>query len=206
MDGRTGAVVVADRDGKSRALVTGSLRQAGYETVEVASGWEVLEAVRRDGVSLVVLEVELPDMTGYQVCRDLRNEKGDEVPIFFLSGTHTEPADRVAGLLLGADDFIVKPFDPGELVARVQRFVARRSAATRRAAGRPAGQPHLTDREAEVLQLLADGMKPKEVATTLSISPKTVATHIQNLLGKLSVHSRAELVARAYQLRLVGEG
>src|SRR5262249_37666129 len=144
MDGRTGRVLVADRDGTSRALVTGSLRQAGYETVEVASGAEVLEVVRGDGVSLVVLEVELPDMTGYQVCRDLRTEKGDEVPIFFLSGTHTDPADRVAGLLLGADDFIVKPFDPGELVARVQRFVARRSTTTMLATDRPAGQPRLT--------------------------------------------------------------
>ena len=152
-----------------------------------------------------MLEVELPDMTGYEVCRDLRTEKGDEVPIFFLSGTHTDPADRVAGLLLGADDFIVKPFDPGELVARVERFVARRSTLPRRVADRPAGQPHLTERETEVLQLLADGMKQKEVASALSISPKTVATHIQNLLGKLAVHSRAELVARAYQLRLVGE-
>lgn len=62
----------------------------------------------------------------------------------------------------------------------------------------------LTEREREVLDLLAGGARQKEVALRLSISPKTVATHIQNLLGKLGVHSRAELVARAYMLGLVG--
>lgn len=87
----------------------------------------------------------------------------------------------------------------------MQRFVTRRSETPRRrATDRAADAPTLTAREREVLELLANGHKQKEIATELSISPKTVGTHIQNLFAKIGVHSRAELVARAYQLDLVG--
>src|SRR5436190_8468262 len=196
---RSGAVVIADDDGRSSAGLAAALQRAGYATVEIRTGAEALEAARADDVGLLLLEVTLPDMTGYEVCRQLRDE-GDELPIFFLSGTHTDSVDRVAGLLLGADDFIVKPFDPGELVARVRRHVSRRAAPLRADAS---SAPSLTRREDEILGLLTQGGSQKEIAHQLSISPKTVATHIQNLLGKLDVHSRAELVARAYLLGLV---
>jgi DNA-binding NarL/FixJ family response regulator len=197
-----GAVVLADADRRSRESIAASLRRAGYETVEVESGVEALRAAREDDVRLLLLEVDLPDMTGYEVCHELRNGARHELAIFFVSGIRTEPLDRVAGLLLGADDFIVKPFDPNELIARARRFISRRPAVGDHS--RNGSGPRLTDREHEVLGLLAEGARQKEVAQRLSISPKTVATHIQNLLGKLGVHSRAELVARAYRLGLVG--
>ena len=200
---RTAAVVIADDDEDSSARVAAALRRAGYPTVSVATGSDALEAARADDVGLLVLEVALPDMTGYEVCRMLRDE-GDELPIFFVSGTHTDSVDRVAGLLLGADDFIVKPVDCNELVARVHRHVSRRLPAARRL--QTDGRPALTRREDEILGLLTRGNTHKEIAHELSISPKTVATHIQNLLGKLEVHSRAELVARAYLLGLVDPG
>jgi DNA-binding NarL/FixJ family response regulator len=206
MDRKVGTIVIADGDDSGRALAAAALSRAGYETVEVSTGSAVLDAVRANGVALVVLEVGLPDMTGYEVCRELRSERGDELPIFFLSGLRTEPLDRVAGLLLGADDFIVKPFDPDELVARVRRFVNRRPALTRDFAVGDQGSPQLTRREIEVLNLLVEGQRQKEIAAQLVISQKTVATHIQNLLGKFGVHSRAELIARAYLLGFAGNG
>jgi DNA-binding NarL/FixJ family response regulator len=197
---RAGSVVIADDDGQSAATVAAALQRAGYSTIEVSTGGEALEAARSEGTGLLLLEVNLPDMTGYEVCRMLRDE-GDELPIFFLSGTRTDSVDRVAGLLLGADDFIVKPFDPNELVARVHRHVRRGASAPRSRQSRHA--PTLTRREDQILALLTRGRSSKEIARELSISPKTVATHVQNLLGKLDVHSRAELVARAYLLGLV---
>jgi CheY-like chemotaxis protein len=75
-----GELVVADGDERSRTVVAGSLRRAGYETIEVGNGLEALEAARADGVGLVMLEVDLPDMSGYEVCRDLRSESGEELP------------------------------------------------------------------------------------------------------------------------------
>jgi DNA-binding response OmpR family regulator len=194
----SGLIVIADGDGRGRDLAATALRNAGYETVDVATGADALEAVRANGVALVVLEVGLPDMTGYEVCLEIRREHGDDLPIFFLSGLRTEPLDRVAGLLLGADDFIVKPFNPGELVARVRRFV-NRNASRQDLVGGVAG-PHLTRRETEVLDLLVEGGRQKEIAAQLAISQKTVATHVQHLLGKFGVHSRAELIACAYRL------
>jgi DNA-binding NarL/FixJ family response regulator len=203
VDRKVGAIVIADGDEGGRALAAAALNRAGYETLEVSTGTAALEAVRTNGVALVVLEVGLPDMTGYEVCRELRSERGDELPIFFLSGLRTEPLDRVAGLLLGADDFIVKPFDSDELVARVRRFVNRKALLRDVTLGEP-GSPQLTRREVEVLNLLVEGRRQKEIAVQLVISQKTVATHIQNLLGKFGVHSRAELIARAYMLGHAG--
>ncbi len=185
MMGRPETVVVADGDKRSRVLVAQPLLRAGYETIEVESGAEALDIARTTGVALVVLEVALPDMTGYEVCRD--------------------PLGRVAALLLGADDFIVKPFEPAEFLARVQRLVSRRpQSPMRQPVNAPASAAGLTERESEILGLLAEGLRPKEIALKLSISPKTVGTHIQNLFGKVGVNSRAQLVAHAYRRELVG--
>jgi DNA-binding NarL/FixJ family response regulator len=193
-------VVIADQDEQARAQVVPPLQRAGYETVEVSTGIDALDAARADNVGLLMLEVELPDMTGYEICHLLR-ETGDEVPIFLQSATRTDRVDRVAGLLLGADAFVVKPYDANEVVARLHRPVSRRAARGRIA---PVDAvPHLTRRENEVLRLLARGRAQKEIAQELSISSKTVGTHIQNLLGKTGVHSRAEVVARAYVLGIV---
>jgi len=201
---RVGSVVVADGDEEERHAIATALRRAGYDAIEVATGAEALAAANRSDVALLMLEVSLPDTTGYQVCHALRENGGSELPIFFLSGTRTEPMDRVAGLLLGADDFIVKPFDADELVTRAGRFVAR--GGTRRPRDGGTDSPHLTRRETQILAMLAAGHRQKEIARELSISPKTVATHVQNLLGKFGVNSRAVLVARAYLLGLVEGG
>jgi DNA-binding NarL/FixJ family response regulator len=201
MVSRAGWVVIADQDEVSRSDLVAALQLAGYETVEVADGIGALDAARAEHVGMLMLEVELPDMTGYEICHLLR-ENGDEVPIFLLSATRTERADRVAGLLLGADDFVIKPFDAGEVVARIHRHVSRR-ARSRPAATGNGTLAKFTSREQDVLRLLAKGLSQKEIARELSISSKTVGTHIQNLLGKTGVHSRAEVVARAYLMGLV---
>jgi DNA-binding NarL/FixJ family response regulator len=200
---RTGAIVIADGDATAREFVSDLLQRAGFETTEVDTGYEAIDAVRSDSVSLVLLEIELSDMTGYEVCRELRTEHGDDLPIFFVSGTRTDPVDRVGGLLLGADDFISKPFDPSEFLARVRRFATRYTNGAATTAKQAHEEPRLTNREREVLELLAGGQRQKQIALELSISPKTVDTHVQNLLRKFGVHSRAELVARAYALRVV---
>jgi DNA-binding NarL/FixJ family response regulator len=190
--------VIAESDRRSSARVAAALQRTGYSTVEVKTGAEALELTRDEDIELLLLEVTLPDMTGFEVCRTLRDE-GDDVPIVLVSGTHTDSVDRVAGLLLGADDYLVKPFDPNELVARVHRHVARRHTPPQ---SRKRHAPKLTQREEEILGLLTRGHSQKEIALELMISPKTVGTHIQNLFGKFDVHSRAELVARAYILGL----
>jgi DNA-binding NarL/FixJ family response regulator len=206
MTRKRGTVVVADGDAEARGAAVETLMRGGYDVVGVTGGAEALAAAQNSDVRLVILEVALPDMTGYEVCQELRRLHGDDL-VIFLSGTHTDPIDRAAGLLFGADDFIVKPFDPSEFMARVRLFVARSFSASTPTVHRPVeASPRLTEREREILALLAQGEGQKKVALDLSISTKTVSTHIQHLHTKLGVHSRAELVAYAYRAGLVVAG
>src|SRR6266511_2711756 len=141
----------------------------------------------------------LPDNNGFEICRTLRDEFGDDLPIIFVSGERVAPADRAVGLLVGGDDYLVKPVDPDEFLARVRRAVAR----SRREPAVPSTTTSrsldLTKRELEVLELLAQGQTQAQIASALVISPKTVASHVQRILAKLGVHSRAQAVALAYQ-------
>jgi DNA-binding NarL/FixJ family response regulator len=135
-------------------------------------------------------------VSGYEVCRELQDEFGEALPIVFVSGTRTEPGDRVAGLLVGGADYLVKPFDPNELLARVRRLLP-----APLTDGRTAHK--LTPREVHVLSLLVDGLRQSEIAEKLFISPKTVGKHIEHILTKLGVHSRAQAVAVAVREELI---
>jgi DNA-binding NarL/FixJ family response regulator len=192
-----GTILVVDDDDGFRLFVAELLESVGYRTEQLTGGAEVLPAAVADRPAAVVLDVHLPDLSGYEVCRELRDRFGDAVPIIFVSGERTEALDRAAGLLLGADDYMIKPVDPGELIARVRRLVN---------GGRSPGQlggasneklTSLTQREQEVLGLLGDGYRQDEIALKLVISPNTVGTHIQRILTKLDVRSRTEAVALA---------
>jgi DNA-binding NarL/FixJ family response regulator len=193
-----GNALVADEDGQFRKFVSRRLSRAGYTVDTAATGEEALAAVARRRPDVVVLEVELPETSGYQVCHELKEAYGDDITIIFVSAERTKALDRVGGLLIGADDYLVKPLDADELIARVRRFPARRPSAPRRGAGQN-GYYGLTRREREVLALLAQGSSQDQIARALVLSPKTVATHIQHILAKLGVHSRVEAVALAHQ-------
>jgi DNA-binding NarL/FixJ family response regulator len=193
--GSIGSVLVADPDDAARADVARVFEAAGYDVTGVATGEDALCAARDDTPCAVVLEVSLGAFSGYEVCRELRRSFGPELPIVFLSGVRTESYDRVAGLLVGADDYLVKPAGD-ELLIRVRRLLPRSSPAA-------AGAAKLTKREEEVLGLLAGGLAQDSIADRLSISSKTVGTHIERILSKLGVHSRAQAVALAYRDELV---
>jgi DNA-binding NarL/FixJ family response regulator len=197
-----GSILVVDDDPQIRALVAAALGRAGHKIREAGTGEEALASARDERPLLVVLDVHLPGMTGYQVLRRLRAEFSDELPIIFISGERVEAYDRVGGLVLGADDYIVKPFDEDELVARVERFLER-TRATVPPLGEGADGYGLTRREREILALLARGHSATEIGQELFISRKTVSVHIQNILSKLDVHTQAQAVALAFRNKLV---
>lgn len=190
-------ILVADGDAASRAQIRRLLARIGYETTSTATGRQALEVAQRERPALVLLEVNLGEVSGYEVCRELRDSFGDDISIIFLSGDRTEPHDRVAGLLIGADDYIVKPFDEDEFLARI-RSSLRRSVSLNADEDAESAWTSLTTREREVLRLLARGLNQQDIAGKLFISPKTVGTHIQRVLAKLGVHSRAQAVALAH--------
>jgi DNA-binding response OmpR family regulator len=192
----SGPILVVDDDEGFRDLLVRVLAHFGYPTREAATGEEALEAARREPPRLAIVEVCLPGIAGYQVCRQLRAEFGNDMPIIFVSGEQTKSYDRVAGFLVGGDDFLVKPFALDEFVARVQRHLERTRAPGTLAAA-------LTLREAEVLRLLADGFGRGEIASRLFISPKTAGSHLERIFKKLDVHNRAEAVSFAYRHGLI---
>jgi DNA-binding NarL/FixJ family response regulator len=191
-----GKVLVADEDGSSRRELTSLLEGVGYEVTTVSSGGRALQAAGEIEPSIVLLEIPLGDLSGYEVCRTLRAQSPG-LPIVFVSGARTESYDRVAGLLLGADDYVVKPYAADELLTRVRNLVRRSAASTRAAAAR------LTKREQEVLQLLTEGVRSDEIAERLFITRRTVGTHLENILRKLDVQTQAQAVALAFREELV---
>jgi DNA-binding NarL/FixJ family response regulator len=196
-----GPILVVDDDGPFRQLVSAVLNEAGYETAEAATGKEALRMAEETRPAVVISDVLLPEQSGYELCRSLREKFGETLPILLLSGVRTEPLDSVVALLIGADDYITKPLDIEELLARVHRSMTRSAASASQQ--RPRSAQDLTPREQEVLRLLSLGLSQKKIAERLVISSKTVATHIQRILAKLGVHSRAEAVALAYRTGLL---
>jgi two-component system response regulator MprA len=122
---------VVDDDEQLRAALRRALAFEGHEVVPAGNGVEGLRLAREHGPDLVVLDVLMPGIDGFEVCRQLRAEgdaaSGQAVPILMLTA-RDEIADRVAGLDAGADDYLVKPFAVDELLARVRALLRRRSA------------------------------------------------------------------------------
>ncbi len=190
-----GRILVVDDDLSVCESIAALLDSTGYETETATSGEAALASVRESAPAAILLDVNMPGLSGYEVCRTIRQDLELAVPVLFVSGHRTEPLDRVAGLLIGADDYLTKPVAPDELLARLRCVLRRPASAPRRSS--------LSSRELEVLSLLAEGLPQTAIAERLVISPKTVATHIERILVKLDAHSRAQAVAIAYRHQLV---
>jgi DNA-binding response OmpR family regulator len=109
-------VLVVDDEPAILELVRFTLERDGYRMVVASEGWEALDVARREHPDLVILDLMLPGLSGLELCRALRAEM--DVAVIMLTA-RKEEADRVAGLELGADDYVTKPFSPRELAARV---------------------------------------------------------------------------------------
>jgi DNA-binding response OmpR family regulator len=123
----TAKILVVDDEAKIVKLVRSYLEQSGFSVVEAGDGQTALIQARREKPDLVVLDLGLPGIDGLEVARILRRERN--IPIIMLTA-RIEDTDKIVGLELGADDYITKPFNPRELVARVRAVLRRTTAAT----------------------------------------------------------------------------
>ena len=193
---RREAVLIVDDDESTRAAIAAILGDAGYVTREADCGEEALRAVRVEPPALLLLDVNLPGICGYEVWRLLRDEFGEQFPIVFVSGARTESFDRVAGLLLGANDYVAKPFAEDELLARVQSLLSHRHAAAARALA-----SRLTRRELQAAaQRWACACRHRAPHDD---QPEDRRVALERIYMKLGVQTRAQAVAVACRDQLL---
>ena len=115
-------ILIIEDEPKLAALMTDYLRAAHYETEWLADGTHAAQRIRETAPELVLLDLMLPGRDGFAICRDIRAQS--EIPLLIVSA-RGEDTDKIRGLGLGADDYITKPFSPGELIARVKSHITR---------------------------------------------------------------------------------
>jgi DNA-binding response OmpR family regulator len=188
-----GSVLLVEDEENLASLVQAYLEREGYSVVAVGSGAEALSALEQQPVRLVVLDLTLPDMDGLEVCRQIRARSS--VPVVMLTARDDE-VDRLAGLDVGADDYIGKPFSPKELVARMKAVLRR-------------AEPHREQREEQLL-LLGDVVLWRS-AREVTVAGNRVELRMQefDLLAYLMenrglVLSREVLLERVWGLQYAG--
>src|SRR2546421_8188849 len=130
-------VLIVEDDPRITDVLEYALKADGYEVQTAQRGREAIEIARRASPGLIVLDVGLPDLDGFEVCRAVRTFS--DVPIIFLT-SRSDEIDRVVGLELGGDDYVVKPFSPRELLARIKAIGRRKSRAASTAENRNEGE------------------------------------------------------------------
>ena len=176
-----------------------NLQREGYCTVEAYDGADGLEKARKENPDLILLDVMLPKMIGFDVCRTLRDE-GNNVPVIILTAREDE-ADKVSGLEIGADDYITKPFSMRELIARVGANIRRTAMNTAAAATAAATAMPVVGNLAintDSRQVFRDG-KPLELTTREYELLTFLASHPNK------VYSRIDLMEQVWNYGYVGD-
>jgi two-component system OmpR family response regulator len=187
-------VLVVDDEEYIRDLVTSSLRLAGFAARAMPDGSQALAAAATDAPDLMILDVRLPGMDGFEVCRILRAD-GNDVPIIFLTARDA-PDDRLSGFTKGGDDYITKPFSLEELVARV-RAVLRRS--------RPASR-HGSRHSYADLVLDEETMQVSRAGEPIQLSPTEFKLLRYLLLNPERVLSKTQILDHVWQYDFDGKG
>ena len=227
-------ILVVDDDQKIVRLIRSYLEQAGFQVLTAFDGETVLHALRHDQPDLVVLDLMLPDRDGWDITRIIRADPSlAQTPVIMLTA-RVEDADKISGLELGADDYITKPFNPREVVARVKAVLRRTTTGSgpsqylkvdrlridleRHEATLDNRELDLTPTEFDLLKTLAE--HPGQVFTRLNLiesalgygydgMERTIDAHIKNLRKKMGVSTDSPIyIETVYGVgyRLRGEG
>ncbi|MEB3314216.1 MAG: response regulator transcription factor [Cyanobacteriota bacterium] len=199
-------LLLIDDDPNLILLVKDYLEFRGYEVKTAGNGREALEILEDSAPDMIICDVMMPEMDGYTFVKQVRENPITEwVPILFLSAKG-QSQDRVRGLNTGADVYMVKPFEPEELVAQVESSLKQASRLIKQQLKAGAGSSlqvpidvELTPTELRVVQFVARGMANREIALELQVSQRTIESHVSNMLGKTGLHNRTELARWAIE-------
>ncbi len=200
-------LLLIDDDPNLILLVKDYLEFRGYDVITAENGREALEVLANDIPNMIICDVMMPEMDGYTFVKQVReDERTSLIPVLFLSAKG-QSQDRIKGLNTGADIYMVKPFEPEELVAQVESTLRRTMDIIQRDNHRTDSGPriqvpfdvHLTTTELKVVQFVARGLANREIATELNVSQRTVESHVSNMLGKTNLNNRTELARWAIE-------
>jgi two-component system OmpR family response regulator len=186
-------LLLVDDEENLRSMLEAALRHSGFEVASAATGREAIEAVPAARPDLIVLDVMLPDLDGFEVCRRLRAD-GSRTPVLFLTARDGTD-DKVRGLTLGGDDYLVKPFSLEELVARIHA-VLRRAGATRDDVVLSCADLELDD----------DAHRVTRGGVDVSLSPTEYNLLRFLLLNQGRVMSKAQILDHVWQYDFGGDG
>ncbi len=203
-------LLLVDDDPNLILLVKDYLEFRGYEVVTAENGREALEILDQELPDMIICDIMMPEMDGYGFVEELRKQhQASWIPVLFLSAKG-QSQDRIKGLNLGADVYMVKPFEPEELVAQVESSLKQSGRLIQHGDTGNLNDTmiqvnpsvELTPTEVKVVQLVAKGLANKDIAQQMSLSQRTVESHVSNMLGKTGLNNRTELARWAIESRM----
>jgi two-component system OmpR family response regulator len=197
---RRGRVLVVDDEAPITELLSTALRYMGYEVTTARTGMSALEAASRTPPDVVVLDVMLPDIDGFEVCRRLRAD-GDFVPVIFLTARDAEE-DRVTGFIRGGDDYVTKPFSLEELTLRISAVIRRTRATAAGAGAAAADSQRLKYRD---LEMDEDRHQVWRTGAEIRLSPTEFRLLRYLLLNAERVLSKQQILDHVWQYDFNGD-
>ena len=203
-------LLLIDDDPNLILLVKDYLEFRGYEVITAENGREALEVLEQEIPDMIICDVMMPEMDGYAFVNQVRQEERTSwIPILFLSAKQ-QTGDKIKGLDSGADVYMVKPFEPEELVAQVEASLKQAFRQKQYTGGGNDSESkiqvpfdvHLTQTELKVVQFVARGLANRDIAEELNVSQRTVESHVSNMLGKTGLHNRTELARWAIEYKM----
>lgn len=200
-------LMLVDDDPNLVILVSDYLELRGYQVTIAENGQKALEKLEEEVPELIICDIMMPEMDGYTLVKLIReNAQFGWISVIFLSAKG-QSEDRVKGLNTGADVYMVKPFDPEELMAQVESSLRQTERLTRyRKSVIEASQKirvregvELTPTELKVVELVAKGKGNREISKIMEVSQRTIESHISNMLGKTGLHNRTQLARWALE-------
>ena len=202
-------VLLVDKDPILQAALSRCLKAEGYQVLQTESAPMALEMLAAQRIDAVIADRVISGMNGLEFCRQIRaTPLGQTLPFIFLSSLG-EVKDRILGHLAGGDDYLVKPCHAKELIAKVKRAIDR-AERIQMAIGEGMSSPPtltidhptplpLTPAEIKVFWEVVQGFTNKQIGEHLFLSPRTVQTHLSNMLAKLGLDNRSQLVRFAFE-------
>jgi DNA-binding NarL/FixJ family response regulator len=202
-------LLLIDDDPNLILLVRDYLEFRGYEVLTADNGKEALDLLAQNLPDMIVCDIMMPEMDGYALIENIRkNPRTSWIPVLFLSA-RGQSQDRIKGLNLGADVYMVKPFEPEELVAQVESSLKQTNRLLLHTDGlddntsiQVPASVELTPTELKVVQLVARGLANREIAIQMNVSQRTIESHVSNMLGKTGLSNRTELARWAIETRM----